>query len=57
MERVSAFVPGNTAERLIALADASPKVLDWVSLQLKAGRKPSEILADLERSPSLAEAR
>ncbi|MER9901651.1 hypothetical protein [Mesorhizobium sp. M0130] len=47
----------NTAEKLIALADASPKVFDWVSLQLKAGRKPSEILADLERSPSLAEAR
>lgn len=38
------------AEKLIALADASPKVFDWVSLQLKAGRKPSQILADLERS-------
>ncbi|TIL29998.1 hypothetical protein [Mesorhizobium sp.] len=42
---------GNTAERLIAAADASPKVFDWVALQLKAGRKPSEILADLERAP------
>ncbi|WP_287159003.1 hypothetical protein [Mesorhizobium sp.] len=41
----------STAEKLIALADASPKIFDWVSLQLKAGRKPSEILADLERAP------
>lgn len=38
--------------RLIALADASPKVFDWVSLQLKAGRKPSEILVDLQSAPA-----
>lgn len=38
-------------KKLIAAADADPKVFDWVALQLKAGRKPSEILADLERAP------
>lgn len=38
----------SVAERLIALADADPKVFDWVALQLKAGRKPSVILADLQ---------
>jgi hypothetical protein len=41
------------AERLVALADASPKVAAWVALQLKAGRKPSQILADLDRTRGL----
>ncbi|WP_164750642.1 MULTISPECIES: hypothetical protein [unclassified Mesorhizobium] len=32
------------AERLIAAAAASAEVHDWIARQLKAGRKPSEIL-------------
>jgi len=32
------------AERLIAAASLSPEIHDWIALQLKAGRKPSEIL-------------
>lgn len=40
----------STAEQLIARADASPKIFEWVSRQLSAGRKPSDILADLKRA-------
>ncbi|WP_292589822.1 hypothetical protein [Mesorhizobium sp.] len=32
------------AERLIAAAALSPEIEAWISLQLKAGRRPSEIL-------------
>lgn len=32
------------AQRLIAAAALSPEIEAWISLQLKAGRKPSEIL-------------
>lgn len=42
----------NPAEMLIAAAASSPEVEAWISLQLKAGRRPSEILADLERARS-----
>ncbi|MCV3209635.1 hypothetical protein OHD62_17475 [Mesorhizobium sp. YC-39] len=38
----------SVAERLITLAEADPKVFNWVALQLKAGRKPSQILAELQ---------
>ncbi|MER9814258.1 hypothetical protein [Mesorhizobium sp. M0129] len=34
----------SAAERLIAAAALSPAIEAWISLQLKAGRKPSEIL-------------
>lgn len=34
----------SAAERLIAAAALSPEIEAWISLQLKAGRKPSEIL-------------
>lgn len=36
--------PPTVAERLLAAAAASPEVHDWIARQLKAGRKPSEIL-------------
>lgn len=36
--------PPTIAERLIAAAAASPDVQDWIARQIKAGRKPSEIL-------------
>lgn len=37
------------AQRLIALADASPEVAAWITRQLMAGRKPfSDVLAQLE---------
>lgn len=32
------------AERLIAAAALSPEIEAWISLQLKAGRRPSEIV-------------
>lgn len=35
----------SAAERLIAAAALSPAIEAWIALQLKAGRKPSEILA------------
>ncbi|RUU29722.1 hypothetical protein [Mesorhizobium sp. M6A.T.Ce.TU.016.01.1.1] len=34
----------NPAEMLIAAAAISPEIEAWISLQLKAGRRPSEIL-------------
>lgn len=37
------------AERLIAAAAASPEVHDWIARQIKAGRKPSEILVLLSQ--------
>ncbi|BAB54368.1 hypothetical protein [Mesorhizobium japonicum] len=45
----------NVAESLIAEAAKSRKAEAWVSRQILAGRKPSEILADLRRAanPSL----
>ncbi|WP_281285543.1 MULTISPECIES: hypothetical protein [Mesorhizobium] len=40
------------AQRLSALADASPDVAAWITRQLLAGRKPfSEVLAELEARP------
>jgi hypothetical protein len=36
------------AHRLIAASETSPERFDWISRQLQAGRKPSEILRDLE---------
>lgn len=34
----------NAAERLIAAAAIAPEIEAWIALQLKAGRRPSEIL-------------
>lgn len=34
----------SVAERLIAAAARSSEIHDWIALQIKAGRKPSEIL-------------
>ncbi|QKC83240.1 hypothetical protein [Mesorhizobium sp. NZP2077] len=36
--------PRSIAEALIAAAAFSPEIHDWIALQIKAGRKPSEIL-------------
>ncbi|WP_292163298.1 hypothetical protein [Mesorhizobium sp.] len=36
--------PPTVAERLIAAAATSPEVHDWIARQIKARRKPSEIL-------------
>jgi hypothetical protein len=33
------------AELLIEISAFSPEIFDWIALQLKAGRRPSEILA------------
>lgn len=38
------------AESLIAEADKSPEQAAWISRQLMAQRRPSEILADLRRA-------
>lgn len=32
------------AELLIQASTFSPEIFDWIALQLKAGRRPSEIL-------------
>lgn len=37
----------NVAERLIAVAGQSTEMETWISRQLYAGRKPSQILAEL----------
>ncbi|WP_301011790.1 hypothetical protein [Mesorhizobium sp.] len=46
----------STAERLIAAAAISPEIEAWIALQLKAGRRPSEILGlpgtDARKSPA-----
>lgn len=41
--------PPTNAERLIAAAATSPEVHDWIARQIKAGRKPSEILVLLSQ--------
>ncbi|CDX49169.1 conserved hypothetical protein [Mesorhizobium plurifarium] len=40
----------STAEKLIAEAAKSPEHEAWISRQLMAQRRPSEILADLQRA-------
>jgi hypothetical protein len=42
----------SAAERLIAAAAISPEIEAWISLQLKAGRRPSEILVLIRPLPA-----
>ncbi|RUV69667.1 MAG: hypothetical protein EOR26_05170 [Mesorhizobium sp.] len=42
---------GTVADQLIAAAATSPEMEASITHQLAGGRKPSEILADLERAP------
>ncbi|RWO90886.1 hypothetical protein [Mesorhizobium sp.] len=45
--------PLNPGEALVAAAGFSPEIADWISLQLKAGRRPSEILLALKSAVDL----
>lgn len=43
----------NPAEKLIAVAGQSAEMEAWISRQLKAGQKPSQILAELNQAQPL----
>lgn len=42
---------GSTADQLIAAAATSPKLETWISRQIIAGEKPSQIVATMARMP------
>ncbi|RWM19635.1 MAG: hypothetical protein EOR72_00070 [Mesorhizobium sp.] len=50
MRTTAQFPPWSVAERLIAEAAKSPEYEAWISRQLMARRRPSEILTDLHRA-------
>ncbi|RWC47990.1 MAG: hypothetical protein EOS55_14090 [Mesorhizobium sp.] len=43
----------NVAERLIAVAGQSPEMEAWISRQLMAGQKPSQILSELDGADAM----
>ncbi|MBN9255235.1 MULTISPECIES: hypothetical protein [unclassified Mesorhizobium] len=50
MRHAAAVREESVANRLIAAAERSSDVEAWISRQIKAGCRPSEILAELEAS-------